>query len=168
QRVAFGYFEQGRDFHLEPLDPRSNKIQLAIVHFSGGGLGRGSTADADGVAPAEAQARAAHMVAQLIAEARLNNSETSIADLVRDLAADLFARYQEQLKASLNRGCDSANKVIRQALQLQNMLEGLGILDPSASAFFQSDNVRNAADICRKEKQDKLDDACAAGNSTEA
>src|SRR5439155_18270850 len=32
QRVGFGYFGEGRDFHLEPLDRRSNKIQLAIVH----------------------------------------------------------------------------------------------------------------------------------------
>jgi len=168
QRVGFGYFGEGRDFHLEPLDRRSSKIQLAIVHFSGAGASQGNSSDADGVAPVDAQAQAAQMLAQLIAEARRNNSEKSTNDLVKDLSADLFARYQEQLKAALKRGCVSANGVIRQALQLQNMLEGLGIEDPSASAFFESDNVHNAADTCRKEKEKDLDTACAAGNSTES
>ncbi|OLC57623.1 MAG: hypothetical protein AUH85_02855 [Chloroflexi bacterium 13_1_40CM_4_68_4] len=167
EQLGFGYSGQGKDFHLMPLAPRGDKIQLFVTHFSGDGVGQGTASDVAGVTPGTAEGRYQQQVAEISANARSDPNSTP-ADFVAKVAA-LDAAYRAQLQAGMKQGCDAAAEAIAQSISLsrEQALRG----DESGgeatlSSLLESQEVKDASAGCADEWKKRLEDACAAGDTS--
>ena len=73
EQVGFGYYGTGTNFHLAPL-AMGEAIELPILHFSGAGIGQGTTADQSGQltrAPAPTEAQLQQEISALVGAERV-------------------------------------------------------------------------------------------------
>jgi hypothetical protein len=73
KQVMFGYHSEGEDYHLLPIDHKSEEIRIKLMHFSGGGVGSASDvawAANLAIQARDASARLEHKMGQYFREQR--------------------------------------------------------------------------------------------------
>lgn len=164
EQMGFGSTGLGLDFHLVPLVPRTNKIQLLLSHFTVDGVGNGSASDAAGIGASNPIVGYQQLVAEVLAQAKRDGSTASLKDLVGPVAAAAKAGASAYVKSVLKSAdCDTASAVVAQAIGQDREDDAFGL--STGSSLVQSDDYQQMNARCREEIRKRFEEACAAGDT---
>lgn len=170
EQVGFAYAGAGQDFHLAPLAPRTDMIQVYVFNFSGAGVGQGSTADIGAAIPASPLARLQQKTAEAIQRDREQGNEMLSGETIK-IVEGALGEYQAFLETSLKRAgsdCSLAQQVMAEQIALERQMQLLGVAsDDQDAGWLVSASAEKALENCVKEAVEELRKACAEGASQE-
>lgn len=141
KQVAFGYEGSGKDYHLAPVDPKSNEIRIKLLGFSGAGVG--STSDSGWAAHQmiEASSASTRLINEFGKQARAERSKALLGDesgSTVELFEPFLDAFMEQVVLkeidAAEHDCKHAEKALHDLIIHERLTELVGLADSATGS----------------------------------
>ena len=156
QQTFFGFQGNGEDFHLEPPVAGSSALQIKLLHFSGAGVGNGTSADRAAILMHNASDVENRLRQSISEQMRLAREQNAAVDATA-LFSDTWQEYMDQVVTpriqAASSSCAAGKSAIQTLLGLERQKQLLGA-GPDNALDLMSSLLPQVARACLQEAYD--------------
>jgi hypothetical protein len=159
-RIVFGYEDDGKDYHLAPVDPNSKEIKVKLMGFSGAGAGSGSDAAWAAhlrIEANDAKTRLVQKFGEATQAEQKAMSEGAVGRSTKEVLGPLLSDFKDQVVlkgiAAAELDCRYAQKAMEDLIVLERILQlAMGVDSATGSPGYKERAIRllKIGEECKK------------------